>query len=70
MTARYTVYLRQHAKGWEWSKKDSPTGWWGYYKTRGHAVGAAKRSLPQVVGGKTNPKDFDFIDVPTETETP
>jgi len=31
-------------------------------------VGAAKRSLPQVVGGKTNPKDFDFIDVPTETE--
>lgn len=61
---RYTVYLRQRVKGWEWSKQaDFKDGGWGWYKTRGHAVSAAKRSLTKVVGGKTNPKDWTIEEV-------
>ena len=55
--SRWTVELHQDAAGWWWRHR---RGWWGAYKTEGHARGAAKRSINPVAGGKTNPKDFEF----------
>jgi hypothetical protein len=59
--ARWTVYLRHSERGWEWTPAAGNQGWWGFYKTEGHAKSAAKRSLPRVSGAKTNPADFEFI---------
>lgn len=58
--ARFTVLLRHSPRGWEWTAAKDPdvTQWWGYYKTRGHAVGAAKRSLTRTPGQRVEPKDF------------
>jgi hypothetical protein len=58
--ARYTVLLRSGPKGWEWNYRK---GWWGPYKTEGLARSAAKRSITPVVGGKTDPKDYEFVHV-------
>lgn len=58
--ARWTVYLKESPKGWEWSR-NSRHGQWGFYKTAGLAKGAAKRSIPQVAGGRTNSDDFHFV---------
>jgi hypothetical protein len=60
MTARWTIYLRQTPKGWEWGRKPDVMHW-GPYKTKGHATSAAKRSINPVVGGKTQPSDWNFV---------
>jgi hypothetical protein len=65
MSARWTVYLHETAKGWEWGRAPNKMGW-GYYKTSGHAKSAAKRSINPVYGGKTKAKDFEFVVVTEE----
>jgi hypothetical protein len=60
MTARWTVYLRETSKGWEWGRAPDAIRW-GYYKTKGHATSAAKRSINPVFGGKTKASDFKFV---------
>ena len=68
MRARYTIYLREFRPGeWEWGRKPDALGW-GPYKTQGLARSAAKRSSTKVVGGKTNPHDFEFILLPPRNE--
>lgn len=61
--ARWTIYIRQGARGWEWAHDPSGGGWWGFYRTEGLAKGAAKRSTTPVIGSKTNPDDFEFVRV-------
>ena len=63
MSARWTIYLRESSRGWEWTKNPDQrlASWWGFYKTDGLAKGAAKRSVTPVVGAKTNPDDYAFV---------
>ena len=64
MNARYTVSLREWKPGlWEWGKKPDALGW-GPYKSQGIARSAAKRALTKIVGGKTDPNDYEFIVLP------
>ena len=60
MMARWTVYLRETPKGWEWGRAPDAMGW-GWYKTKGHAISAAKRNITPVYGGKTKASDFEFV---------
>lgn len=60
---RRTIYLRQNERGWEWSQTpDIPRSWWGFwsgfYDKRG-----GKRRVPNTIGGKYDPSDFEFIEV-------
>jgi hypothetical protein len=60
MSARWTVYLRETPNGWEWGRTPETIGW-GWYKTKGHAVSAAKRSITPTVGKKTKPANVNLV---------
>jgi hypothetical protein len=67
MIARWTIYLRETSSGWEWGRKPDAMGWSGY-KTKGHAVSAAKRSINPVFGGKTKASDFNVVVLATKED--
>ena len=58
--ARWTVYLKETPRGWDWGRAPDVMQW-GSYKTKGRAMSAAKRSINPVFGGKTKPSDFAFV---------
>jgi hypothetical protein len=57
---RWTVYLRETTKGWDWGRAPGQYSW-GSYLTLGRAKVAARRRILGVIGAKANPADFKFI---------
>ena len=71
--ARWKVFIQRGLQGWEWTRPhhtgEPSAAWNGPYRTEGLAKGAARRSIPRVIG-KSNPADFEFIRITHgDTET-